>query len=126
MARPSPDVAPMTTATRPLRSNRFGMLIRNLHATVVLRIGPPVVGNNRRPSRTSRILIVRIVSQALVKLVVLAEFLAIELHAEPGPSGHIDRPVLVLHEAALNHIVCQMMIVRVGRERKIRNRRTQM
>src|SRR5689334_22247209 len=118
MARPSPEVAPTTTATRPLRSNKFAMLVRNLHRAVVLRIGPPFVRNNRRPARTGWILIVGIISQAFIQLAILAELFAIEFDAQAGPFRHGDRAVLVAHQAALNHVVHQMMIMRVGSEGK--------
>src|SRR5436190_17663417 len=115
IARPNPEVAPTTTATRPLRSNRF-MLVGNFHASVILRIRPPVVGNRRSPSRTARILIVWIVAEALVQFAIFTELFTIEPYAQPRTLGHADRAVLILHESALDHVVHQMMIVRVRGE----------
>src|ERR1035438_1241019 len=86
---------------------------------VVFGIGPAVVGNERRPAGTAGIPIVGVAAEALVEFAVLAQFLAVKLDAEAGLIGHADRAVFVAHEAALNDIVPQVMVVGIGGEGEV-------
>src|SRR5215469_4510999 len=127
MARPMPDVAPTTTATRPVRSRQFFIAVAcspvrlrnemahryrgrdrsgaeprpgesapapplpwNLRNRAVVRIRPAIVGNDRRPARTRRVLVVWIAAEFLVELAVLRQLRPIELDSEARPFGHPD------------------------------------
>src|ERR1700730_3704925 len=87
----------------------------------IVWISPAIIRDSRRPSRSQRIPIVRIGTEALVKLTVDAELFVIELYAEPRSSRHRDGAVFVLELATGDDVVLEVMIVRVGGERKIRN-----
>ena len=91
-------------------------LVRNRWGSGIFWIGPAIVGNQRRPSGAQGILIVRIAAQTLVELAVLAQFLAVELHAQSRPIGYPDCTVFISHQAALDNVVSQMMVMRIGRE----------
>src|SRR5665213_3416215 len=105
MAFPIPEVPPMITATRSVRSKQDGMSVRNFHDPIVLRVGPPFIGKNRRPAGTAGIPIIRISAEPLVQFAVLAEFVAIEPHAQTRSVRHTDGAVLVLHRAAFDDVV---------------------
>ena len=81
-------------ATRQSTNRRDARLTTEIsRRATVLRIGPARVRNERRPAGTKRILIVRIGAEPLEQLVILAELVAIELHAESRRRRHGDRPV---------------------------------
>src|ERR1039458_4551449 len=81
MARPSPDVPPITTATRFVRSKTLAILVRAFHRATGVRIGPAIVRNQGRPAGTRGILVVGISAQLFVQFAVLAQFVAIQAHA---------------------------------------------
>src|SRR5665213_1966117 len=110
MAFPIPEVPPMTTATRSVRSKQDGMSVRNFHDPIVLRVGPPLIGQNRRPARTPGVAIIRISAEPLVQFAVFAEFVAIEPHAQAGSIRHADGAVFILHEAAFDNVVGKVVI----------------
>ena len=57
-------------------------------------------------SRAARVLVVRVAAELACRVrAYLRELFAIELHAEPGPVGHSDRAVLVLHLPAVDDVV---------------------
>src|ERR1019366_10829452 len=88
---------------------------------VVFGIGPAAVGDDRRPAGAAGIPIVGVAAEALVEFAVLVQFLAIKLDAEAGLIGHADSAVFVAHEAALNDIVPQVMVVGIGGEGEVGN-----
>src|SRR6059036_3717710 len=74
----------------------------NRHGPVVVRIGPAVVGNDRRPLRTSRVPIIGITVQPLVQLAVLAHLVPIQFNPQSGRGGNRDGAGLVAHRAAFD------------------------
>src|SRR4030095_13704995 len=118
-ARPRPDVLPISTTTRSLISRRLDISIRYGNRTGILWIGPAVVWNQWRPSRTAGILIVGIAAKLPIKVRVLSKLVAVELYAEARPVRHLDRAVFILHQSTLDNVVRELMIVGIGSERKI-------
>src|ERR1700691_813567 len=57
---------------------------------------------------------------ALGEFVIAGELVAIEFHAEARPGWHGHRPVLVLHLAAYNNVIGQMVVVGVRSQHEIR------
>src|SRR4051812_42722340 len=104
MARPIPDVAPITTATRSDRSKTEAI---SGHS----RIRPAIVGENRGPAGSSGVLIVGIAAEALIKLAVFAQLFAVEPDTETGAVRYANGAVFVRHEAALNDVVREVMVV---------------
>src|SRR5215217_8212226 len=84
-------------------------------------VGPAVVRDRRRPAGPERVLVVRVTAQTFVKLGVLGQLVAVEPHAQARPLRDGDGAVLVLERAALDDVVRQVMVVRVGREREVRD-----
>src|ERR1017187_10488871 len=98
---------------------RMPVLRRNHYRPIVVRVCPTGVGDNRRPSRTARILVVRVAPETLVEFAVLAQFVAIQLPPETRLARNADRAILIWHQPTFNPVVGQMMVMRVGREREV-------
>src|SRR5688572_33085785 len=90
------------------------------------RYSPSTLRRDREPIGSLRIAIVRVVAEFLIQLRVLLQLLAIHLDAETGPIRHFDGAVDVFHLSAADYVVREMVIVRIGREGKVRDRRTEM
>src|ERR1017187_761619 len=69
---------------------RMPVLRRNHYRPIVFRVGPAAVGNQRRPTWTPRILVVRVAPETLVEFAVLAQLVAIQLHTETRLVRHAD------------------------------------
>src|ERR1051325_1314850 len=82
-------------------------------------VGPAVVRDGRRPARPERVSVIRITAQTFVSLGVLGQLVAVEPHAQARPRRHGDGALLVLERAALDDVVREVMIMRVGRERQV-------
>ena len=101
-------------------------LVRDRHRPGIARIGPTVIGYNRRPAGARRILIVGISAQPRVQFFVFGQFVSIQLHPKARSGGHLDRAIVVLERTAFNDVIGEMVIMRVGGERQIRQDRAQM
>ena len=82
----------------------------------IVGIGPSLVGDQRRPMRPGRILIVRIIAETLIKLAVFPEFFAIQLYAKPRLLRHTNCAVFIFHQAAFDDVVGKLMVVGIRRE----------
>src|SRR5215472_12582848 len=80
------------------------------YRALVFRIGPTIVGDERRPTRAARVLVVRISAEAPVEFVILGELVAIQAHAEAGRVRHADGAAFILHEAAFDDVVGKVMV----------------
>src|SRR5262245_45282074 len=109
----------------PLPSGR-GSVLFEFDGAIVGRISPAVVGDERRPAGTTGVLIIRISAEALVELVVLGEFVAVESDAEARTIGHSDGAAFIFHEAAFDDVVGEVMVVGVGGKGQVRNDGAQM
>src|SRR5471032_1861860 len=96
------------SAGRGGRVSSAAPLIGNAHKPVVCRVGPAVVGNQGRPARPSRILVIWVTAQAPIEFAVLAKLVAVESDSESGLARHRDGAILVLHRTALDHVVRQV------------------
>src|SRR5438270_4507807 len=91
-----PGAGQRTARDRPARHAR-ARSPRNERRAVVFGISPTLVGDERSPARTKRVLVIRIAAKPQKQLVVLTELVAIELHAEPRLGRHGNRPAAVMH-----------------------------
>src|SRR5215472_13517353 len=98
---------------------RGSLSVVDCYRAIVARISPSVVGDERRPAGPSRVLIVRISAQALIELMVLGKLVAVESHAQTRAIRHANRPAFVLHEAAFDDVVREVMIMGIGGERQV-------
>src|SRR5438105_11311051 len=78
------------------------------------RIGPVAIGNQRIPAGTAGIAIVRVAAELVEQCVIAHDLFAIERDAEARLVRYANRAVRIAHSSALDHIVDEMMIVRVG------------
>src|SRR4026209_2661304 len=84
-------------------------------------IRPSIVRNGRCPTRSERVLIIRVRTKTLVKLGVLGELVAVELHTEPRTQRHRNGAFLVFEPASLDDVIGEMMIVGVGSKCEVRD-----
>src|ERR1041385_6255132 len=89
---------------------------RNRHWTIVLRIGPAIIRNDRGPTGTAGVLIVGIAAEALIQLTVFAELVTVECYAQPGLIRYGYRPIRIGHEASFDDVVGEVMVMSVGSE----------
>jgi hypothetical protein len=83
------------------------------------------VWNQRCPSRSQWILIVWICAESLEELVVLCDAVAIELDTQTRRVRHRDRAVAICELSALDYIIHEMVVMRIGGERQVRHYRAQ-
>src|SRR3954471_23325994 len=93
---------------------------------VVAGIGPAGIRHEWRPARAARILIVPVVAHLAVELRVFRELLPVEFYTKAGAVGNAHRPALVLQLPALDDVVNEVVIVRVGRKREVRDDSSEM
>src|SRR6476660_9843984 len=91
-------------------------LVWDRNRAIVFGICPAIVGDDGCPAGAAWVLIVRVAAEMLVEFAVLAQLFAIEFDAEAGLIGHTDRPVFIPHQASLNDVVREVMIVGIGGE----------
>src|SRR5665647_3396216 len=103
-----------------------GASVRDRDWAIVFGIGPAVVGNDGCPAGAAGVPIVGVAAETLVEFAVLAQFFAIQLDAEAGLIGHTDPAVFVAHEATLNDVVRQVMVVGIGGEGEVGDDRAEM
>src|ERR1039457_6120445 len=101
------------------RNETLGASVWNRTRAIVWGICPGVVGTHGCPAGAAGIPIIGVAAETLVEFAVLSQFLAIERDAETGSIRHADGAVFVAHEAALNDVVRQVMVVGVGGEREV-------
>src|SRR5438067_10006871 len=86
---------------------------RLLNRDRLVRIGPRAIRNQRIPSGPARIAIVRVTAELVEERVVAREFFAIELDAQTGLVGNADRTVDVAKRSSFDHVIDEMMVMRV-------------
>src|SRR5437868_779110 len=79
------------------------------------RIGPIMIRDQWIPAWPAGVAIVRIAAEVVEQRVVARELFAIERNAQSGRVGNADRAVDVAEGSAFDHVVDEMMIMRVGR-----------
>src|SRR5688572_1574167 len=100
-------------------SRRLVISIRYCDRTSIVWISPAIIGNQRRPTGPSGVLIVRIPTESLVEFRILPNLFSIEFHAETGTCGHTDGSVLIPHQTALNDVVSKVVIMSIRGKREV-------
>src|SRR5207237_10652816 len=93
---------------------------RHLWDASVGGIRPAGIGDQRRPARPERVLIVRVGAEPQEGLVVASQALAIEWYAQPGSLRDRERAVAVLQLSTLHDVVQEVVVVRVCGEGEVR------
>src|SRR5205814_8415569 len=83
---------------------------RHVRDAPVGGIRPAGIGDQRRPARSQRILVVRIRPEPQERFVIAGHALAVEPHAQPRSRGDGDRAVAVLQFPALDAVVEQAAV----------------
>src|SRR5437899_1216391 len=79
------------------------------------RIGPIMIRDQWIPARPAGVAIVRIAAELVEKRVVARELFAIQRNAQSGRVGNADRAVDVAERSTFDHVIDEMMVMRVGR-----------
>src|SRR4030095_125486 len=109
-------VAARTTSARSSGSLSGGRRSNsgNEGLPAIAGIRPAVVWHERRPAGPCRILIVRVVALFAIEVLISGQLLAVETDAKP-------RPLVVWQLSALDDVVGEVVVVRVGSERQVRH-----
>src|SRR5436853_7642871 len=78
------------------------------------RIGPIMIRDQRIPARPAGVAIVRIAAELVEQRVVARKLFAIERNAQSWRVGNADRAVDVTKRSTFDHVVDEMMVMRVG------------
>src|SRR5699024_8973 len=97
-----------------------GVLIgQRLGKAVIGVVGEVGVRQEREPGGPGRVAVVGVGAQSLVELGVLGDLVPVQAHPQPGFGGYGHAPLAVGALAALDDVVGEVVVVRVGGEDQV-------